>query len=42
MLSKCRYVLAKYKTLIVKMWEDEVESEATQFNVSKLNVELIW
>ncbi len=42
MLSPCKHVV-DYNTLIIKIWEDHVESEATRSNVQKvLNVKLIF
>jgi hypothetical protein len=43
MLSPCKHVVVDYNTLIIKIWKDHVESEATRSNVQKvLNVKLIF
>jgi hypothetical protein len=43
MLSPCKHVVVDYNTLIIKIWEDHVESEATRSSVQKvLNVKLIF
>jgi hypothetical protein len=36
MLFPCKCVVVEYNTLIVKMWEDQVESKITISNVHKL------
>jgi hypothetical protein len=33
MLSPCKHVVVEYKTLIIKMWKDQVDSEVVIFNV---------
>jgi hypothetical protein len=42
MLSPCKWVVAKYKTLIAKVSKDQIENEATRSNLQKLlDLELI-
>jgi hypothetical protein len=43
MLDPCKHVVVDYNTLIIKIWEDHVGSEATRSNVQKvLIVKLIF
>ncbi len=35
MLFTCKWVMVEYNTLIVKMWEDHIESETLQGPLSK-------
>jgi predicted RNA-binding protein YlxR (DUF448 family) len=42
MLSPCKWVVAKYKTLIAKMLDDQIENETIRSNLQKLlNLEFI-
>jgi hypothetical protein len=36
MLPLCKHVVVTYKTLIVKMWKDQIDSEVVISNVQKL------
>ncbi len=37
MLFTCKWVMVEYNTLIVKMWEDHIESEILQGPIQQLH-----